>query len=116
MATLTERGLHTVVFENEKFCIPTQYQILETLGRGASGIVVSALDNTTGERVAIKKNKKVFRKDSLLPKRVLREILVLSHLHDHPNILAIKNTFLPKSYKTFRDVYIVTEVRHEKLL
>ena len=49
------------------------------MGYGAYGVVCSALDKQTGEKVAIKKIPKAFQ-DLIDAKRVLREIKILSKL------------------------------------
>jgi serine/threonine protein kinase len=81
-----------------------------------------ALDTLTQEPVAIKKNKRIFPLMSeqkpkenelpqdprqllrtiLVPKRILRELKILIHLN-HPNIVNMKEVFLPVSYAAFRE-------------
>jgi hypothetical protein len=77
------------------------------LGKGAYGVVASAVDNQTGDRVAIKKCFKLFNNlDDA--KRVAREVRILSHLN-HPHIV----NFLylqPPAQPRFADLYLVSEL------
>lgn len=59
-----------------------RYTIQEIIGKGSYGIVASAVDNFTGERVAIKKITNVFEHVSDAT-RILREIKLLRILK-HP--------------------------------
>ena len=43
------------------FLLDERYEIIDKIGSGAYGIVVSARDTKTGEMVAIKKNRKGLR-------------------------------------------------------
>jgi serine/threonine protein kinase len=61
------------------FC---RYQIKEIIGKGSYGVVCSAVDTTTGEKVAIKKINNVFDHVSDAT-RILREIKLLRLLR-HP--------------------------------
>lgn len=70
------------------FLLDQRYNIIETIGNGAYGVVVSALDTATGERVAIKKIEKAFE-HSTFTKRTLRELKIL-RLLQHENIIGIK--------------------------
>lgn len=88
--------------------VPSHYQVLDIIGRGAYGIVCSALNTETGEPVAIKKVSRLFE-DPVDSKRVLREILLLSFL-SHPNVLSLKDIFEPPNPDNFSDLYIITEL------
>ena len=55
------------------FLLDERYQIIDTIGSGAYGVVVSARDTKTGEMVAIKKIEKAFE-HSTFTKRTLREL------------------------------------------
>lgn len=59
-----------------------RYTIKEVIGKGSYGVVCSALDTKTGERVAIKKINNVFDHVSDAT-RILREIKLLRLLR-HP--------------------------------
>nr|GME19792.1 mitogen-activated protein kinase homolog MMK1 [Ipomoea batatas] len=78
------------------------------IGRGAYGIVCSALNAKTNEMVAIKKIADAF--DNFMDaKRTLREIKLLRHL-EHENVIAIKDVIPPPLRREFNDVYIATEL------
>jgi serine/threonine protein kinase len=59
------------------------------LGSGAYGVVVSVVDTSTGERLAIKKIEKAFDHPTFT-KRTLRELKIM-RLLAHENILGIKS-------------------------
>ena len=59
-----------------------RYSIKEVIGKGSYGVVCSAVDTKTGERVAIKKINNVFEHVSDAT-RILREIKLLRLLR-HP--------------------------------
>ncbi|XP_047338076.1 mitogen-activated protein kinase 9-like [Impatiens glandulifera] len=90
-----------------------RYQILEVVGKGSYGVVASAVDTHTGERVAIKKINDVFEHVSDAT-RILREIKLLRLLR-HPDIVEIKHTMLPPSRREFRDIYVVFELMESDL-
>ena len=69
------------------FSLDKRYEVLESLGSGAYGVVVSARDQVTGELVAIKKIDKTFQHEAYA-KRTLRELKVL-RLLDNENLLKI---------------------------
>ena len=62
-----------------------RYTIKEVIGKGSYGVVCSATDNKTGEKVAIKKINNVFDHVSDAT-RILREIKLLRLLR-HPGAL-----------------------------
>uniref|UniRef100_A0A7N0V4B2 mitogen-activated protein kinase n=1 Tax=Kalanchoe fedtschenkoi TaxID=63787 RepID=A0A7N0V4B2_KALFE len=91
----------------------TQYQVQEVVGKGSYGIVGSAVDTHTGEKVAIKKINDVFEHVSDAT-RILREIKLLRLLR-HPDIVEIKHIMLPPSRREFRDIYVVFELMESDL-
>ncbi|XP_077244017.1 mitogen-activated protein kinase 9-like isoform X2 [Tasmannia lanceolata] len=91
----------------------SQYQIQEVIGKGSYGVVGSAIDAHTGERVAIKKINDVFEHVSDAT-RILREIKLLRLLH-HPDIVEIKHIMLPPSRREFKDIYVVFELMESDL-
>ncbi|KXZ43541.1 hypothetical protein GPECTOR_87g403 [Gonium pectorale] len=85
-----------------------RYTIKEVIGKGSYGVVCSAVDNFTGEKVAIKKITNVFEHVSDAT-RIVREIKLL-RLLKHPDIVDIKHIMLPPSPKDFKDIYVVFEL------
>jgi len=83
------------------------------IGKGSYGVVCSAVDTHTGEKVAIKKINDVFEHVSDAT-RILREIKLLRLLR-HPDIVEIKHIMLPPSRREFRDVYVVFELMESDL-
>ncbi|KAL1564065.1 Mitogen-activated protein kinase 8 [Salvia divinorum] len=91
----------------------SRYQVQEVIGKGSYGVVGSAVDTHTEERVAIKKINDVFEHVSDAT-RILREIKLLRLLR-HPDIVEIKHIMLPPSRREFRDIYVVFELMESDL-
>jgi serine/threonine protein kinase len=99
-------GQHKVYMINgTTFEVPTHFSVVKHLGLGAYGVVVSAVDHRTGEKVAIKKCRDVFR-DVEDGKRVLREV-DLMRFFDHENLLPLITILPPLQGPAFKDVYVV---------
>ncbi|MGH0188368.1 UNVERIFIED_CONTAM: hypothetical protein FKN15_029281 [Acipenser sinensis] len=78
------------------FEVGDEYDIIETIGTGAYGVVSSARRRSTGQQVAIKKIPNAF--DVVTnAKRTLRELKILKHFN-HDNIIAIKDILRPSVY------------------
>ncbi|THU46541.1 hypothetical protein C4D60_Mb09t06020 [Musa balbisiana] len=90
-----------------------RYKIQEVIGKGSYGVVCSAIDTHTGEKVAIKKIHDIFEHISDAV-RILREIKLLRLLR-HPDIVEIKHIMLPPSRKDFKDIYVVFELMESDL-
>ncbi|KAH6556408.1 hypothetical protein KP509_1Z181600 [Ceratopteris richardii] len=90
-----------------------RYKILEIIGKGSYGVVCSAIDKKTGEKVAIKKINDIFEHVSDAT-RILREIKLLRYLK-HPDIVDIKHILLPPSPREFKDIYVVFELMEADL-
>lgn len=121
-----------------------RYSIKEVIGKGSYGVVCSALDTKTGEKVAIKKINNVFDHVSDAT-RILREIKLLRLLRHpgtaqphgpprctamphapgsdcfgnlcfgHADIVEIKHIMLPPSPREFKDIYVVFELMETDL-
>lgn len=89
-----------------RFEVPLHYTVLKVLGFGAYGLVCSALNTKTNEKVAIKKCRDVFR-DIEDGKRVLREIDLMRFL-SHENLMPLTDILPPVVGKDgFKDIYLV---------
>ncbi|KAK6925378.1 Protein kinase domain, partial [Dillenia turbinata] len=91
----------------------SRYEIQEVVGKGSYGVVGSAIDTHTGEKVAIKKINDVFEHVSDAT-RILREIKLLRLLR-HPDIVEIKHIMLPPSRREFKDIYVIFELMESDL-
>nr|XP_043631695.1 mitogen-activated protein kinase 9-like [Erigeron canadensis] len=91
----------------------SRYEVQEVVGKGSYGVVGSATDTHTGDKVAIKKINDVFEHVSDAT-RILREIKLLRLLR-HPDIVEIKHIMLPPSRREFRDIYVVFELMESDL-
>ncbi|KAG2392959.1 hypothetical protein C9374_009536 [Naegleria lovaniensis] len=101
------------IIEGETFEIPEHYKLLQIIGRGSYGVVASAIDTRSNERVAIKKISNVFQKNKDYQKRIVRELKILKHyssIHGHENIIQLKDLVVPRSENELRDLYIITEL------
>ncbi|KAJ4780780.1 Mitogen-activated protein kinase [Rhynchospora pubera] len=90
-----------------------RYKIQEVIGKGSYGVVCSAIDTHTGDKVAIKKIHDIFEHISDAA-RILREIKLLRLLR-HPDIVEIKHIMLPPSRRDFKDIYVVFELMESDL-
>ncbi|KAI9101578.1 hypothetical protein K1719_023822 [Acacia pycnantha] len=91
----------------------SRYQVQEVVGKGSYGVVGSAIDTHTGEKVAIKKINDVFEHVSDAT-RILREIKLLRLLR-HSDVVEIKHIMLPPSRREFKDIYVVFELMESDL-
>ncbi|KAI4351009.1 hypothetical protein L6164_005403 [Bauhinia variegata] len=104
-------GLETDFFT--EYGEASRYEVQEVVGKGSYGVVGSAVDTHTGEKVAIKKINDVFEHVSDAT-RILREIKLLRLLR-HPDIVQIKHIMLPPSRREFKDIYVVFELMESDL-
>lgn len=102
-------GTHSFMVNSCKFIVDRKYSPLKTLGQGAYGVVCSAVDKTTEDKVAIKKVPKAFE-DLVDAKRILREIKLLRHF-DHENVVGLVDLIGPPEHSgmDFEDIYIVLD-------
>lgn len=107
-------NFHSVRVGDTVFTVLTRYTELKNIGSGAQGVVCSALDIVTNERVAIKKLVKPFQNDTYA-KRAFRELRLMKMVH-HKNIIGLLNLFTPATcLDDFQDVYIVMELMDANL-
>lgn len=99
--------------QGSNFYLDRRYNILQTIGTGAYGVVVSARDMQTGENVAVKKIEKAFE-HSVYTKRTLRELKILRLLNNE-NVMQIKTIQLPISKSEFNEIYLVSELMETDL-
>lgn len=64
----------------------SKFSLIRPIGHGAYGVVISALDKETNEKVAIKKISRAFE-DPVDAKRILREIKLMKKF-SHENVRA----------------------------
>ncbi|KAM3276657.1 hypothetical protein ACQJBY_044830 [Aegilops geniculata] len=101
-------GKHYYTMGQTMFEIDTKYMPIKPIGSGSYGVVCSSMNKDTNKKVAIKKINNVFdsREDAL---RTLRELKLLRHL-SHENVIALKDVMMPIQRRSFKDVYLVSEL------
>lgn len=102
------KGNHCFPHNGTIFDIPQRYKFVKGVGTGAYGVVISALNEDKGEKVAIKKVLNVFA-DIIDAKRILREVKLLQHF-SHENIMNIRELFQPESLDKFEEIYIESDL------
>ena len=75
------------VVSGSRFELDSKFDFIRAVGHGAYGVVISCHDNALNTDVAVKKIPRAFD-DLVDAKRILREIMLLSHL-SHENIMGI---------------------------
>ena len=90
--TTTCRYCQNILYSN--------YDEFYVLTLGAYGVVCSAIDKTTADKVAIKKIPGIFDMVTLA-KRTYREIKILKHFN-HDNIISIREILKPKDKANLR--------------
>lgn len=112
--TNAEGTLKKVTFsaKGNKFQVDSRYTYVKTLGCGAYGVVCAFTDSKASskgpKKVAVKKVAGVFD-DLTDAKRIIREMRLLRTMK-HDGVLNVINIDEPLDYKTFNDVYIITEL------
>jgi len=91
------------------FEVDAKYTPIKPIGKGAYGVVCSARNTESEEKIAIKKIGNAFD-NAIDAKRTLREIKLLRHML-HENVIQIKDIMKPQNtVESFNDVYIVYEL------
>ncbi|GJJ11075.1 hypothetical protein Clacol_005306 [Clathrus columnatus] len=105
---LRKRGYHTLYSSFKPFHVENRWRLVQELGQGAYGMVISAEDKISGETIAIKMVTRVFDKIQLA-KRALREIVLLRHFstRGHENVTGLID--LDAIHPDFNEIYIFME-------
>uniref|UniRef100_A0A7E4UTU5 Stress-activated protein kinase JNK n=1 Tax=Panagrellus redivivus TaxID=6233 RepID=A0A7E4UTU5_PANRE len=99
-----------VEMKDARFQVLRRYdpETIRDVGLGAQGVVISAIDTVTNQRVAIKKLVQPFL-HQVTAKRAYREFVIMN-LVNRQNIIRLLNAYTPQTSLTdFSDVYLVTE-------
>ncbi|KAF9557338.1 Pkinase-domain-containing protein [Agrocybe pediades] len=106
--SLRRRGYHSIASSSFQkiFHLEKRWKLVRELGSGAYGVVISAVDEISGETVAIKLVTRVFEKIQFA-KRALREITLLRHFSNHANITGLID--VDAISPDFTEIYIFME-------
>lgn len=86
-----------------------RYQAESVIGEGAYGVVCSARDTLTDQRVAVKRIPKCLNTIPFAI-RILRELKFLRMLGRHENIITTRDVLLPGEFDRFNDAFVVFEL------
>lgn len=104
---MRKRGYHSFMTSFGKiFHVEKRWKLVREMGSGAYGVVVSAVDEISGETVAIKLVTRIFEKVQLA-KRALREVALLRHFSSHENITGLID--VDAVSPDFQEIYIFME-------
>uniref|UniRef100_A0A914VC86 mitogen-activated protein kinase n=1 Tax=Plectus sambesii TaxID=2011161 RepID=A0A914VC86_9BILA len=104
---MVKEGYYSVELNKTVWVVPNQYQDLTPVGTGAYGVVCAAIDNDSGEKVAIKKFSRPFQ-SPIHAKRTHRELKLLRSM-EHENVIDLLDVFSPdENPDTLQDVYFVS--------
>jgi len=95
---------NVVLVSGRAFKIGPRYSDAKFIGEGAYGMVVSAYDNVSRERVAIKKVTPLTHQTFV--QRTLREIMILANLR-HENIVELRDCIVNEAPPAMNEVYLV---------
>ncbi|CEP63845.1 mitogen-activated protein kinase SMK1 LALA0_S09e03796g [Lachancea lanzarotensis] len=99
------------IYQKGNFSTPGNFEVLQILGKGSYGVVVSALDKRNTDkpcRLAIKKVTNIFQREILL-KRAIRELKFLNFFRGHKNIVSLLDLEIV-SEKPFDGLYCYQEL------
>lgn len=105
------KGIQQTV-RGQVFLVGPRYTDLQYVGEGAYGMVVSAKDNKSLTKVAIKKISPF--EHQTYCQRTLREIKILNRFK-HENIIDIRDILRAPTIETLKDVYIVQSLMETDL-
>ncbi|CAM9116204.1 unnamed protein product [Ectocarpus sp. 13 AM-2016] len=109
----SRRNVRAVNAAGTDFELDLKYEMIKPIGHGAYGVVISALDHESNNKVAIKKIPGAFD-DLVDAKRIVREIRLLRHFN-HENVMKVVDILPPSSLEDFDDVYIISELMETDL-
>lgn len=90
-----------------------KYEYIKQIGHGAYGVVCSAINKKTNQKVAIKKVGNAYE-DLIDAKRIVREIKLLKFF-DHENIISLIDIVKPEQRTGANDIYIITDLMETDL-
>lgn len=105
--TASSISYSSTLVKDRVFRLPElRFKNIQYVGEGTYGVVVSALDASTNQKVAIKKC--VPFGHDVHTRRVWREIFILRNLEYHENIIDIKHLIcVPNSLDEVKEIYVV---------
>eukprot|EP00177_Eucheuma_denticulatum_P004765 GFKZ01008660.1.p1 GENE.GFKZ01008660.1~~GFKZ01008660.1.p1 ORF type:complete len:499 (-),score=72.75 GFKZ01008660.1:1502-2890(-) len=93
----------------DKPLLANRYCLDQVIGEGAYGVVASAQDVVTGDKVAVKRIRRVLDTYPMAT-RILRELKFLRLLRGHNNVIEIKDILVPSDRDRFNDTFVVFEL------
>ncbi|GLE02382.1 hypothetical protein PINS_up011220 [Pythium insidiosum] len=105
--------VHSFTANGQVFTLDRRYRLSKSIGTGAYGAVISAVDVVKQRNVAIKKITNIFD-DLVDAKRILREVRLLRHLN-HKNVTRLLDLAPPPSHQRLEDMYLITELMETDL-
>lgn len=109
-----QRSYHRFKASGQQFEVESKFSFIRPIGHGAYGVVISALNKSTNQKVAIKKITRAFD-DPVDAKRILREIKLMKKLY-HENVIRIVDLIPPPpNQEEFEDIYIVQDLMETDL-
>ncbi|KAG1652081.1 Mitogen-activated protein kinase 1 [Nymphon striatum] len=102
MAAESDTSVNAEIVRGQPFLVGPRYTNLTYIGEGAYGMVVSAYDNETDTKVAIKKISPC--EHQTYCQRTLREIKILTRFK-HENIIDIRDIIRALTVEQMKDVY-----------
>lgn len=86
-----------------------RYALDQVIGEGAYGVVASATDVETNEKVAVKRIRRVLETYPMAT-RILRELKFLRLLKGHENVIEVRDILVPSDRDRFNDTFVVFEL------
>lgn len=102
------KGKHAFECSGTTFVVDDKYEYIKQIGHGAYGVVCSANNRRTNQKVAIKKVGNAFD-DLIDAKRIVREIKLL-RFFKHENIISLMDIIKPEAKTGYADIYIISDL------